>query len=303
MAKLCEANNGKTFSTAEMMKAKKGYDDQNREIEAYERMREENYNGKNSTDLIEKIGQIQECAPSSFDIPKFQTQEETLKAARLSKATMNGEHWKEYYESGKKFFQLQDYENALQEFTKAIQLKKNHILYDCRAEVFERLKDYEAAKADALNTIKYNSSIARGYIRLTRLNIKSKKYNEAVKYATLGLKAELLNENDKYHLLKLLDVLNEKLVTNQIKKNTYDILQYFPKEVIDEILKYLPQHSFQWLAMMNKSWNDFCSREGFIYQQVIVKSKKHDWPKRIAKMFKRWPTKESNIIGIARCQP
>ncbi|RKP15854.1 hypothetical protein ROZALSC1DRAFT_25967, partial [Rozella allomycis CSF55] len=30
-----------------------------------------------------KIGQIQECAPSSFDIPKFQTQEETLKAARL----------------------------------------------------------------------------------------------------------------------------------------------------------------------------------------------------------------------------
>ncbi|RKP18162.1 hypothetical protein ROZALSC1DRAFT_23503, partial [Rozella allomycis CSF55] len=58
---------------------------------------------------------------------------------------------------------------------------------------------------------------------------------------------------------------------------------YFPKEVIDEILKYLPQHSFQWLAMMNKSWNDFCSREGFIYQQVIVKSKKHDWPKVMEK--------------------
>ncbi|RKP15992.1 hypothetical protein ROZALSC1DRAFT_25788 [Rozella allomycis CSF55] len=81
--KLCEANNGKTFSTAEMMKAKKGYDDQNREIEAYERVREENYNGKNSTDLIEKIGQIQECAPSSFEVPECQTQDEDLRAWRL----------------------------------------------------------------------------------------------------------------------------------------------------------------------------------------------------------------------------
>ncbi|RKP18051.1 hypothetical protein ROZALSC1DRAFT_30210, partial [Rozella allomycis CSF55] len=90
--KLCESNNGSTFSTNEMKKAKDKYESQKREIEEYRSIRKEleksistiiNQNENVSSDLFDKIKKMREIAPSlTFQNPKDQTQDEILIAEK-----------------------------------------------------------------------------------------------------------------------------------------------------------------------------------------------------------------------------
>ncbi|RKP16089.1 hypothetical protein ROZALSC1DRAFT_25677 [Rozella allomycis CSF55] len=88
---LCEANNGKTFSTNEMRRAKERFDNQRREIEEYQRNRKEleestsaiiNQNENVSSDLLDKINKIREIAPATFEITGGLTQDQTFAAER-----------------------------------------------------------------------------------------------------------------------------------------------------------------------------------------------------------------------------
>ncbi|EPZ35364.1 hypothetical protein O9G_000760, partial [Rozella allomycis CSF55] len=89
---LCEANNGNTFSTIEMRRAKERFDNQRREIEQYRTMRKEleelfsaiisrNENDI-SSDLLEIRNNIGDNAPATFEIPGGLTQDETLTEER-----------------------------------------------------------------------------------------------------------------------------------------------------------------------------------------------------------------------------
>ncbi|RKP16466.1 hypothetical protein ROZALSC1DRAFT_25241, partial [Rozella allomycis CSF55] len=90
--KLCEANNGITFSTNEMKRAKEKFKSQKREIEEYQSNRKEleesistiiNQKENVSSDLLDKINKIRKIAPTlTFQNPSCQTQDEILTAEK-----------------------------------------------------------------------------------------------------------------------------------------------------------------------------------------------------------------------------
>ncbi|CAG8500949.1 6389_t:CDS:10 [Diversispora eburnea] len=96
----------------------------------------------------------------------------------------------DYKAQGNKAFAAQEYDKAIELFTKAIELDPtNHILYSNRSASYASLKEYNKALEDANKTVELNKTWAKGYnrkgtalYRLGKIEDAREAYKEGLKY-------------------------------------------------------------------------------------------------------------------------
>ncbi|RHZ76763.1 hypothetical protein Glove_193g63 [Diversispora epigaea] len=96
----------------------------------------------------------------------------------------------DYKAQGNKAFAAQEYDKAIELFTKAIELDPtNHILYSNRSASYASSKEYNKALEDANKTVELNGTWAKGYnrkgtalYRLGRIEEAREAYKEGLKY-------------------------------------------------------------------------------------------------------------------------
>ena len=95
-----------------------------------------------------------------------------------------------FKEKGNAAFVKKDYTVALENFTKAIELQENHIFYSNRSAVYRCLKDYDNALQDAEKCIELDSKWGKGYARKAEVFNATGKHTEALKYYEKALEVE-----------------------------------------------------------------------------------------------------------------
>jgi tetratricopeptide (TPR) repeat protein len=91
-------------------------------------------------------------------------------------------------ELGNKAFATQQYEEAIDFYSKAITLDaKNHILYSNRSACRAGLKDWVKAAEDGMECIRLDPSFLKGYYRLATAQIEQKDYDKALSTIRQGL--------------------------------------------------------------------------------------------------------------------
>ncbi|KAK9759540.1 hypothetical protein K7432_017372, partial [Basidiobolus ranarum] len=109
--------------------------------------------------------------------------------------------WSSHYYSGVQNFKEKNYEVAVQDFDRAIELKPNRLeLYDCRAAVYERSGNIQAAYRDAKKMITMFPSNAKGYIRAGKILKSSGRYEAAYHVYESG-RRKLKSEDPEIQLL------------------------------------------------------------------------------------------------------
>lgn len=73
---------------------------------------------------------------------------------------------------GNKYFAAKDFENAIESFTKAIEVSEvpNHVLYSNRSACYASMKEFGKALEDAEECVKINGTWAKGYNRVAAAN-------------------------------------------------------------------------------------------------------------------------------------
>ncbi|KAJ3384909.1 hypothetical protein HDU92_003338 [Lobulomyces angularis] len=100
----------------------------------------------------------------------------------------------DYKSLGNKNFSAGEFEAAIENFTKAIELdQKNHVLYSNRSAAYASLKDYQKAFEDAEKTTTLKPDWAKGYSRKGSALHGLNKLEEAEKAYSEGLKLEPTN--------------------------------------------------------------------------------------------------------------
>ena len=99
---------------------------------------------------------------------------------------------------GNTCFSAGQYEEAIKEFTSAINLdSENHILYSNRSAAYAGLKNFNLALDDANKCIQLNKNFVKGYSRKGLALFNLKKYDEAKNVYEEGLKLDANNEQLK----------------------------------------------------------------------------------------------------------
>lgn len=108
----------------------------------------------------QKLLEMHGCAPVQIYIPQHHHFETTIK-----KTTMSAD---EYKAEGNKFFAVKEFDQAIEQFTKAIEASDapNHVLYSNRSACHASLKNFDKALEDAEKCVEINSSWAKGYNRV-----------------------------------------------------------------------------------------------------------------------------------------
>jgi len=109
----------------------------------------------------------------------------------------------EHKNAGNKAFQEGDYEKAVEEFTKAIELEQNHVFYSNRSGAYAALKKYDLALDDAQKCVSLKPDWAKGYSRLGAAYHGLGNFEEAEKAYKRGLEIEPNNEGLKESLAEL----------------------------------------------------------------------------------------------------
>ena len=97
----------------------------------------------------------------------------------------------EFKQQGNKFFSAQEFEKAVEMFSKAIELDpSNHVLYSNRSASYSSLKNYDAALKDAAKTVELKPDWAKGYSRVGAAHHGLGQLEEAADAYKNGLKIE-----------------------------------------------------------------------------------------------------------------
>jgi F-box/TPR repeat protein Pof3 len=94
----------------------------------------------------------------------------------------------EYQELGRRYFKLKQYEEALDAFTKGINISPSLSLYDHRAATYDRLEDYNSAVKDGREMIKQDKKDVKGYLRTASVLEKMDKLDVALGIYKYGMK-------------------------------------------------------------------------------------------------------------------
>ena len=116
---------------------------------------------------------------------------------------------KEWKEKGNHLVQERKYQEALDCYTKAIELDKNDpILYSNRSAMYYNLNDFENALLDAEEAIYLKPDYAKAYLRKGNALEKQYKYQEALDTYKIGLQKDKNNAQLLEAYQKLEDSLN-----------------------------------------------------------------------------------------------
>mmetsp|Transcript_70111 Transcript_70111/g.106020 ORF Transcript_70111/g.106020 Transcript_70111/m.106020 type:complete len:261 (+) Transcript_70111:127-909(+) len=107
----------------------------------------------------------------------------------------------EFKELGNEAFSKQDFESAVEHYTKAIQLDpSNHVFFSNRSASYAGLKDWAKATEDAKECIRLDPQFMKGYYRLATAQLELKDYDMAQATIKQGLALDANNSQ----LLKVL---------------------------------------------------------------------------------------------------
>ena len=123
---------------------------------------------------------------------------------------------KEWKEKGNHLVQERKYQEALDCYTKAIELDKNDpILYSNRSAMYYNLNDFENALLDAEEAIYLKPDYAKAYLRKGNALEKQYKYQEALDTYKTGLQKDKNNTQ----LLEAYQILEDSLKNLNSDKN------------------------------------------------------------------------------------
>lgn len=131
---------------------------------------------------------------------------------------------------GNTFFKNQQYEQAVAEFSKAIQIDpKNHVYYSNRSACFAEMKKWKEALEDGEACVKANPRFAKGYSRKGLALFNMGKYKEAKDVYTEGLNVEPNNEQLKEGLEECNGRMKDPLGLKSKFDNMWGVLATNPK--------------------------------------------------------------------------
>ncbi|KAF9438615.1 Hsp90 cochaperone [Entomortierella beljakovae] len=134
----------------------------------------------------------------------------------------------EFKAQGNKAFLAKDYTNAIDLFSKAIELDpSNHVLYSNRSACFASLKDYEKALVDGEKTVELKPDWAKGYSRKGAALFGLGRYPDANDVYEAGLKLEPTNT--------LLQKSLQETQQAMEKESSMGIGQFFGPDVIQKM--------------------------------------------------------------------
>jgi F-box/TPR repeat protein Pof3 len=102
----------------------------------------------------------------------------------------------ELQELGRRYYKLKQYKEAVESFTKGINIAPTLSLFDHRAAAYDRLEDYDAAVKDGREMIKLNKQDVKGYLRTASILEKMEKLDTALGIYKYGMKN--VPVSDKY---------------------------------------------------------------------------------------------------------
>lgn len=94
----------------------------------------------------------------------------------------------EYQELGRRYYKLQQYEQAIDVLTQGIEVAPTLGLYDHRAASYDKLKDFNAAVKDGREMIKLDKKEVKGYLRTASVLEKMEKPDTALGIYRYGMK-------------------------------------------------------------------------------------------------------------------
>jgi tetratricopeptide (TPR) repeat protein len=140
----------------------------------------------------------------------------------ISKPKSNLEEAKNYYESGQKKQTLEDYQGAIADFTKSIQLKPDSGgFYSSRGSAKQELKDYQGAVTDFTEAIRIDPFYAYFYYNRGRAKEEMKDYQGAMYDYTEAIRLDT-PDTDSY---KLTESLKQNLTSHNRASNE-DVLDH-----------------------------------------------------------------------------
>ena len=148
---------------------------------------------------------------------------------------------KKYYKTGKEFLSKKAYQDAIDQFSKAIELKPEYTdAYIARAEVYETLGKKEKALEDYQRTLVFLTKDGRIYARAGKLLYELERYDDAVEMldkAISLLKKPIEPYRLKVRSLLALDRDNEALqAANDLLNLKKDALNYYLRGLAEEKL-------------------------------------------------------------------
>ena len=180
---------------------------------------------------------------------------------------------KDWKEKGNNLVQERKYQEALDCYTKAIELDKNDpILYSNRSAMYCNLNDFQNALDDANEAIKLKPNYPKAYLRKGNALEGQQKYEEALNVYQLGLKkdknnAQLLEAYKKLEFnLNNLDENNEGYNRNEEELNENKInkeICLLEKYALKKSVKIYFAHQISSKLYMNGAIEEI--KDGFIY--------------------------------------
>ncbi|ORX91502.1 RNI-like protein [Basidiobolus meristosporus CBS 931.73] len=200
--------------------------------------------------------------------------------------------WSNHYYTGVQLFKEKNYDEAIRSFDQAIELKPNRLeLYDCRAAVYEKTRNVQAAYRDAKKMIAMFPSSAKGYIRAGKILRLSGRYEAAYHVYESGRRKLKSDDPD----VQLLTKYSQEAITLYKKSQTkgsvpghstqvasnhsvqestpaivkrYDLFEILPPELILEIFELLPYKTIWRCTRVCKVWRQTLPRISLIWRDA-----------------------------------
>jgi len=155
-----------------------------------------------------------------------------------------GQNAKQYYKAGKDFVATKNYKDAIEQFTKAIEMNPDYaIAYIERADAFEKINEYKSAADDYSRAIVFEQKDPQIFYGAARINYKLGKYEEAKEFIekSLALKSKYLEalQLKVKILIELEDYLNALTMAKKaliLKDNAYN--NYYHGLVSEKLKNY-----------------------------------------------------------------
>ncbi|GLB38382.1 putative CSL zinc finger [Lyophyllum shimeji] len=150
--------------------------------------------------------------------------------------------WKPSFTQGISCFKASRLDEALSHFTLALKHPggdQQHVIYDSRAAVYEKLEMQKEALRDAKMVIKLAQDQWQGYARSARLFFLARRYDAALKMANMALeRVKPTNTTRRAEILRLKNqILEARRAEEQRTKAAQNQIEKLPVELLGEIFR------------------------------------------------------------------